>query len=114
MMLSNIMPLDRRADEAVGKIDRGPIKDTNKPALCMTQILSEVAPGSVMLFSRKGFECIHFVSVHLTPLSTGQPVWREASSRVPLGCMSQKRTASPEEQTAIVNRILDIGNHELN
>ena len=35
------MPLDRRADQAVAKLIEELIKDTNKPALCITRILSK-------------------------------------------------------------------------
>lgn len=38
---------------------------------------------------------IHFVALHLVPLMTGQPPWREAGSTVPSGLTLQNSTASP-------------------
>jgi len=44
----------------------------------------------------KGLLWIHFVAVHLTPLSTGQPVCIEYESSLLLsGCMLQNMKASP-------------------
>jgi hypothetical protein len=44
----------------------------------------------------KGLLCIHFVAVHFTPFSTGQPVCIEKlSSRLPSECTDQNMNASP-------------------